>query len=37
MRAIAADVWLVISDGFMTAQLPAATAPTSGASTIDSG
>jgi len=37
MRAIAADVWVVTSDGFITAQLPAAMAPTSGAQTIDRG
>jgi hypothetical protein len=37
MRARAADVCVVISDGFITAQLPAAMAPTSGAHTIDSG
>ena len=37
MRASAAEVCEVISDGFMIAQLPAAIAPTSGAITIDIG
>ena len=37
MRASAAEVCAVISDGFITAQLPAAMAPTSGAQTIDNG
>ena len=37
MRAIAAEVWRETSDGLTIAALPAAIAPTSGASTIDSG
>jgi hypothetical protein len=37
MRARATEVWRDISDGLTIAALPAASAPTSGASTMDSG
>ena len=37
MLAIAAEVCTVTSDGFITAQLPAAMALTSGAVTMDNG